>query len=77
MKTLEEIRNEVAFETENCKWNSLFMVDQWNYSDEIAKRYAAEAIKADREQVADFIADNYNDSYGCRTGIINLPIELK
>lgn len=60
MKNLTDIKNEVAFEKENCKWNCLFMVDQWNYSDEVAKRYATEAIKADREKVAENVKMVYH-----------------
>lgn len=87
MKTLEEIKDEVAFEKENCKWNCLFMVDQWNYSEEVAKRYATEAIKADRERVAENAKTKYvryddpkanfhGEDVVDKESILNLPIEL-
>lgn len=53
MKTLEDIQNELSNNDYDSDWNELSLVEQWSLSDEVAKRYATEAIKTDRQRVAE------------------------
>lgn len=75
MKTIEDIKNEVA--REHGYANSMDVFEfAYALCDEVAKRYATEAIKADRERIKNKFDDcEYADHV--IYGINNLPIELK
>jgi len=86
MKTIEDIKNEVALEHGYAGSMDVF---EFSYAlcDEVAKRYALEAIKADRERVAqnaktkyvrydDPKANFHGEDVVDKQSILNLPIEL-
>lgn len=73
MKTLEQIKNEVAIEFGYSDFhNSTFCrKTDVKICDEIAKRYAREVAQASLEKAAEVVSRNYNDSYECKQDIIN------
>lgn len=85
MKTLEEVKNDIAHEYGSKDYRKDFeygmglnkFMDEWEFMDKVAKRYATEAIKSDRERVAEEVYMKHNGSHQCKQLILNLPIELK
>lgn len=95
MKTIEEIKESVCQERFRCNlWEALPQMDTFDifdFTNDVAEEYATEAIKADRERVAEnaktTIAPNprYDKKNKSIPGVItvvdkqsilNLPIEL-
>lgn len=87
MKTLTEIKNEVANDKYDCTFlqacTFMRIEDTEDFMNEVTKRYATEAIKADRERTTHAATEKYKETGMTNTAsnvkeiILNLPIELK
>lgn len=74
MKSIEEIKDEVAQEHNNSSWSDMM----FKYGgvgdtiiDKVVHRYAREVAQASLEKAAEVVSRNYNDSYECKQDIIN------